>query len=98
MSTVLQDLRYAIRSLRQSPSFASLAILTLALGIGANTAIFSLVHAVLLRPLPFGHADRVVAVMETWRGRRGDVSAGNFADLRAANRSFERLAAVRYSS
>ncbi|MEX1245554.1 MAG: ABC transporter permease [Thermoanaerobaculia bacterium] len=98
MTTIFQDLRYALRTFAKSPGFASLAILTLALGIGANTAIFSLVHAVLLRPLPFGHADRVVAVMETWRDRRGDVSAGNFADLRAASRSFDRLAAVRYSS
>ena len=98
MRSLWQDVRYALRSLRRGPWFAATAIGTLALGIGANTAIFSLVHAVVLRPLPFAHADRVVAVMETWRGRRGGVSAGNFADLRAANRSFERLAAVRYTS
>src|SRR5262245_23411423 len=98
MHTLLQDFRYAVRTFRKSAGFSALAILTLALGIGANTAIFSLVHAVLLKPLPFDRADRVVAVTETWRGRRGGVSAGNFADLRAANRSFERLAAVRYSS
>ncbi|MFY9551622.1 MAG: ABC transporter permease, partial [Thermoanaerobaculia bacterium] len=98
MNTVFQDVRYAMRTLRHSPGFAALAILTLAVGIGANTAIFSLVHAVLLKPLPFDHAERVVAVMETWRGRRGGVSAGNFADLKAANRSFERLAAVRYAT
>ena len=93
-----QDLRYALRSLRKSPGFASLAILTLGIGIGANTAIFSLVHAVLLRSLPFRDPSRVLSVMETWKGLRGDVSAGNFNDLRLANRSFERLAAVRYSS
>ena len=98
MNALLQDVRYAVRTLFKSPGFSALAILTLALGIGANTAIFSLVHAVLLRPLPFVHAERVVSVMETWRGRRGDVSGGNFADLRAASRSFDRLAAVRYSS
>jgi putative ABC transport system permease protein len=98
MSTILQDFRYAIRTLLRSPGFAALAIVTLALGIGANTAIFSLVHAVLLNPLPFAHADRVVVVMETWRDRRGNVAAGNFADLKAANRSFDRLAAVRYTT
>jgi putative ABC transport system permease protein len=97
MTSLTQDVRYALRGLRRSPGFAATAIATLALGIGANTAIFSLVHAVLLAPLPFGHADRVVAVMETWRNRRGGVSAGNFADLRAVSRSFDRLAAVRYS-
>ncbi len=98
MSTILQDFRYAIRTLSRSPGFAALAVVTLAVGIGANTAIFSLVHAVLLNPLPFAHADRVVAVMETWRGRRGGVSAGNFADLKAASRSFDKLAAVRYAT
>jgi putative ABC transport system permease protein len=98
MSTTLQDIRYAIRTLGRSPGFAALAILTLAIGIGANTAIFSLVKAVLLNPLPFAHADRVASVSETWRGASGDVSAGNFADLKSANRSFERLAAIRYTT
>jgi putative ABC transport system permease protein len=98
MSTILQDLRYAIRTLRRSPGFSTIAILTLAIGIGATTAIFSLVQAVLLNPLPFAHADRVVFVSETWRGSAGSVSAGNFADLKAANRSFERLAAARYAT
>src|SRR5262245_24451888 len=98
MNTVLQDFRYAIRTLLRSPGFSALAIVTLALGIGANTAIFSLVHAVLLNPLPFANGDRVGVVMETWRDRRGNVAAGNFADLKAASRSFERLAAVRYTT
>jgi putative ABC transport system permease protein len=98
MSAFFQDLRYALRGLLRSPGFSTIAIATLALGIGANTAIFSVVHAVLLQPLPFRDADRVLSVMETWQGRRGDVSGGNFADLRLANRSFERLAAVRYTS
>jgi predicted permease len=98
MSTILQDFRYAIRTLRRSPGFSSIAILTLAIGIGANTAIFSLVQAVLLNPLPFAHAERIVSVEETWRGTAGSVSAGNFADLKAASGSFDRLAAARYAT
>jgi putative ABC transport system permease protein len=67
MKTFLQDFRYAVRILRKSPGFAAVAIGTLAVGIGANTAIFSLVRAVLLDPLPFGDPERVVMVMEAWR-------------------------------
>ena len=98
MKTFLQDLRYAARMLRRSPAFAAIAIGTLALGIGANTAIFSLVRAVLLEPLPFADADRVVNVMEVWKGNRGSVSAGMLADLQRDSRSFDRLAAARYSN
>ena len=97
MTTLGQDLRYAARLLWKSPGFAAVAIGTLALGIGATTAIFSLVRAVLLEPLPFADADRVVNVMETWKGRRGNVAGGMFQDLRTRSRSFDRLAAVRYA-
>ena len=98
MKTLLQDLRYAVRMFRKNPGFAAVAIGTLAVGIGANTAIFSLVRAVLLEPLPFGDPDRVVMVMETWRGHRGNVAAGMFADLQRDGRSFDRLAASRFAN
>src|SRR5262249_26089002 len=62
LETVLQDIRYGARSLRKNPGYAAAAVLTLALGIGANTAIFSVVHGVLLQSLPYGGGDRLVRV------------------------------------
>ena len=62
MQTFLQELRYAARQLRKSPGFAALAVVTLALGIGANTAMFTVIESVLLRPLPYQHSDRMVYV------------------------------------
>jgi hypothetical protein len=83
MEKLLQDLRYAFRSLARQPSFAVTAIATLALGIGATTAIFSVVNAVVIRPLPYADPDRIVAIMHVWTrtGTRGaTVSAPDFED------------------
>ncbi len=94
MNTLLQDLRFGIRMLLKSPSISIVATIALALGIGANTAIFSVVNAVLLRPLPFPDADSLVSLFETdlKRGlQRGTHSYPNFLDLRAQNTVFERV-------
>ncbi len=98
MNTLLQDIRFGLRMLLKSPSVSIVATIALALGIGANTAIFSVVNAVLLRPLPFPDPDSLVAVFETdpQRGQqRGSHSYPNFIDLRAQNTVFERVASYR---
>ena len=95
MSTMLQDLKFAIRMLVKSPGFTVVAILTLALGIGANTAIFSVVNAVLLRPLPFKNPSQLVVMRESYK-LVGNVSVSypNFLDWRQRSHSFSALAAV----
>jgi putative ABC transport system permease protein len=90
-----QDARYALRSLRKHPGFTAIAIFTLALGIGANTAIFSVINAVLLRPLPYEDADRLVVLTETVADRPIGVSYPNFVDWRNQSTMFENVAAVR---
>lgn len=94
MNTLLQDVRYALRMLAKSPGFAAIAILTLALGIGANTAIFSVVNTVLLRPLPYPHADRVVFISE-WSQEIPDmsISMADFNDWRATQTVFSSMVA-----
>ena len=95
LESVLRDIRYAARTLRRSPSFAVVAVLVMALGIGANTALFSIVHSVLLEPLPFKQPDRLVMLYE----HSGDgkfpfnvVAPGIFAEWQKQNRSFEQMA------
>lgn len=94
METVVKDFHYGIRGLLKRPGFTAVAVITLALGIGANTAIFSVVNAVLLRPQPYKDPDRVVSLWENvpnygqWR-----VTPANFLDWKKQNTVFEDVAA-----
>src|ERR671936_1981261 len=95
MGSLWQDIRYGFRMLLRKPGFTAVAILALALGIGANMAIFSVVNAVLLRPLPFKEPERLITVWERnpKQGYDQNVAApANFADWKAQNQSFEDLA------
>jgi putative ABC transport system permease protein len=99
MQTLLSDIRYAFRMMAKQPAFAALAILAFALGIGANTAIFSVVNAVLLRPLPYPHSERLINLREsTPTFPSGSVSYLNFLDWRAAQHTFTDLALFRRES
>jgi len=93
MGKWLDDVRYALRTLAKNPGFTSVAVLTLALGIGASTSIFSVVDAVLLRPLPYPHPQRIVTVWEVEaRGHRAHLADPNFLDFRAQNHTLSALA------
>ena len=97
LTGVMQDLRYAARTLRKSPGFTIVSLLTLALGIGANTAIFSFVNGVLLKPLPYADADRIVRVMEKPPGYpRNGISTLNYLDWRNQNTVFEYMTPFSY--
>jgi putative ABC transport system permease protein len=95
MTGLLQDVRYGLRQLRKNPGFTAVALITLALGIGANTAVFSIIYTVLLQPLPFQDPARIVAIKPTEPNRRDDigVSYPAFMDWRSRNHVFEGLSA-----
>jgi putative ABC transport system permease protein len=96
---LMHDLRYVFRSLAKAPGFTVIVLLTLALGIGANTAIFTVLNAVLLRPLPFADSDRLVAIRETFgQGLEGSVAGPNVVDWRTRSHSFSGMLAFRASS
>ncbi len=98
MSQFLQDLRFGARGLARSPGFAAVALATIALGIGANTAIFSVVNAVLIRPLPYPQPERLVAVFQTLPSQgvaQTGASYPNYVDWQARAKSFDALAAIR---
>jgi putative ABC transport system permease protein len=99
LETFWRDARYGARMLRSNPSYAAVIILTLALGIGANTAIFSVVNSVLLKPLPFKDPNRLIIIWETDTKNRGTnslVSSSDFIDWKDQTRVFEQIAAWRF--
>lgn len=99
LSEIYQDLKYAVRMLRKNPGFACVVVLTLALGIGANTAIFSFVNAVILNPLPFPDADRLVVLNEISKeGQEMSVSLPNFRDWQVRAKSFEEIGVYQFDS
>ena len=94
MAALVNDLRASIRSLARKPAFTTVVVLTLAFGIGANTAIFSVVNGVLLRPLPYSQDDRIVTVWQSAPKRgveREETSPANFVDWGEQSRSFDAL-------
>src|SRR5271156_3453752 len=98
MRTLIQDLRFGVRTLRKNPGFTAIAVLTLALGIGANTAIFSVVNGVLLRPLPFRDPSRLVLIAEKGPYPIISTSYENYLDWRDQSHSFESMEATRSTS
>ena len=99
MHAILPDFRYALRMLAKQPAFAAIAVLTLALGIGANTAIFSIINSVLLRPLPYPHADRIMVLNESsGPGQDFSVALPDYFDWQKETKTFEHLACTHKES
>jgi putative ABC transport system permease protein len=98
MNVLVQDLRFALRLLAKSPGFAAIAIVTLALGIGANTAIFSVVNSVLLQPLPYKNPHQLVTVSEIWQHEDDPIAPADFLDILRQNHSFQQMAAYETAS
>lgn len=99
MESFLGDIRYALRNLLRRPGFTLIAVVTLAVGIGANTAIFSAIHALLLKPLPFPELDRVVAIWDKMPSRgvmHNEVTVANYLDWQSQTQSFDQLALYRW--
>src|SRR5215471_16338981 len=97
--TLLQDIRYGIRMLLQNPAFTAIAVITLALGIGANSAIFSVINSVLLRPLPYQESSRLVILWERSPQLDGmSIAYPNFTDWREQNKVFEKIGVYRRQS
>src|ERR1044072_1071156 len=98
MEALKQDLHYGLRMLLAHPTFSLIVILALALGIGINSAIFSVVNGVLLKPLPYKAPDQLIRIWEKWGGfEHGSVAYLNFKDWRERNQSFDQVAAYRWT-
>ena len=99
MGPLIEDIRYGLRMLWKNPGFTATALLTLALGIGANTAVFSIVNGVLLNPLPFPDSDKLVVLFESKPNfKEGSISYPNFLDWQRENHAFSSIAAYRPDS
>src|SRR5712691_13184309 len=101
MESLLSDVRYAVRNLIKRPGFTAIAVITLALGVGANSAIFSTINALLIKPLPIPEQDRVIAIWDKAPSRgieHNEVAMANYLDWRTQNESFEHLALERWWS